>query len=156
MRRPGVQSPSSPPSSIISGSYPDSCMVCPLETDGYTSCVHIGGYEGQAMSFYPDKTSPYITKHRDLPTFRIRIPADLQTCLGKAEYRRSIGRCYAPEAKLRALRLAIAALEFFSLTRSQTSLLSSSIRPSIQYGEGNSAHCIARHRKAPVRRGFRA
>ena len=92
-------------------------MVCPLETDGYTSCVHIGGYEGQAMSFYPDKTSPYTTKHRGLPTFRIRIPADLQPCLGKTEYRRSIGRCYAPKAKLRALRLATAALEVFSLTR---------------------------------------
>ena len=44
-------------------------------------------------------------------------PEDLQACLGKTEYRRSIARCYAQEAKLRVLRLASAALEVFSLTR---------------------------------------
>ena len=60
---------------------------------------------------------PYLFFQRNTPTFRIRIPADLQPCLGKTEYRRSIGRCYAPEAKLRALKLATAALEVFSFVR---------------------------------------
>ena len=54
------------------------------------------------------KGSPYLFSHRNSLTFRIRIPADLQACLGKSEYRRSIGRCYAAEAKLRAFRLATA------------------------------------------------
>lgn len=69
------------------------------------------------MSFYPDKASPYITRHRGFPVFRIRIPADLQPCLGRAEYRRSLGRCYASEAKIGALRLAIAAFEVFAFVR---------------------------------------
>ena len=62
-------------------------------------------------------SSPYLSLHRSSLIFRIRIPAELQPCLGKTEYRRSIGRCYAREAKLCALRLATAALEVFSLTR---------------------------------------
>ena len=60
---------------------------------------------------------PYLFFHHNTPTFRIRIPAELQACLGKTEYRRNVGRCYAPEAKLRALRLATAALEAFSFAR---------------------------------------
>ncbi len=63
------------------------------------------------------KGVPYLFTHHNSPAFRIRIPADLQPCLGKTEYRRSLGRCYASEAKLRALRLATAALEVFSFTR---------------------------------------
>ncbi|MCC8193319.1 MAG: site-specific integrase [Deltaproteobacteria bacterium] len=61
--------------------------------------------------------SPYLSRHRNSLIFRIRIPADLQTCLGKTEYRRSIGRCYAAEAKRRAFRLAAAAFEVFSFAR---------------------------------------
>ena len=61
--------------------------------------------------------TPYLFTHRNSPAFRIRIPAELQPCLGKTEYRRSLGRCYAREAKLRALRLATAALEVFSFAR---------------------------------------
>ncbi len=63
------------------------------------------------------KGVPYLFTHHNSPAFRIRIPADLQPCLGKTEYRRSLGRCYASEAKLRALRLATAALEVFALAR---------------------------------------
>ncbi len=63
------------------------------------------------------KFSPYLFSHRNSLTFRIRIPADIQSCLGKSEYRRSIGRCYAAEAKLRALKLAAAAFEVFSFAR---------------------------------------
>lgn len=63
------------------------------------------------------KCSPYLFSHRNSLTFRIRIPADLQACLGKTEYRRSIGRCYALEGKQRALRLATAAFEVFSFAR---------------------------------------
>ena len=64
------------------------------------------------------KGIPYLFTHHNSPAFRIRIPADLQSCLGKTEYRRSLGRCYVREAKLRALRLATAALEIFSFARS--------------------------------------
>ena len=60
---------------------------------------------------------PYLFIHRNSPAFRIRIPADLQVCLGKTEYRRSLGRCYASEAKHRALKLATAAFEVFSFAR---------------------------------------
>lgn len=63
------------------------------------------------------KGVPYLFTHHNSPAFRIRVPADLQPCLGKTEYRRSLGRCYASEAKLRALRLATAALEIFSFAR---------------------------------------
>lgn len=49
--------------------------------------------------------------------FRIRVPLELQPCLGKKEYRRSLGRCYAAEAKLLALKMAAAALEVFSFAR---------------------------------------
>ncbi len=49
--------------------------------------------------------------------FRVRVPNDLRPCLGKTEYRRSLGPCYAAEAKVRALRLATAALEVFSFAR---------------------------------------
>ncbi|SBV93845.1 exported hypothetical protein [uncultured delta proteobacterium] len=63
------------------------------------------------------KGVPYLFTHHNSPAFRIRIPADLQPCLGKTEYRRSLGRCYASEAKLRALRLATAALEVFAFVR---------------------------------------
>lgn len=63
-------------------------------------------------------STPYLFTHYDTPAFRIRIPLDLQPCLRKTEYRRSLGRCYAAEAKLRALRLATAALEVFSFARS--------------------------------------
>lgn len=61
--------------------------------------------------------SPYLAAHRNGLIFRIRIPIDLHACLDRKEYRRSIGRCYAQEAKLRALRLAAAALEVFSFAR---------------------------------------
>jgi len=63
------------------------------------------------------RTVPYLFIHRNSPAFRIRIPADLQVCLGKTEYRRSLGRCYASEAKHRALKLATAAFEVFSFVR---------------------------------------
>ncbi len=69
------------------------------------------------MSFFPATHSPYVTRHRAALTFRIRIPLELQACLGRKEYRRSLGRCYATEAKLRALRLAAAALEVFAFAR---------------------------------------
>ena len=61
--------------------------------------------------------SPYLVAHRNALVFRIRVPADLQACLGKTEYRRSIGRCYAVEAKHRAFKLATAAFEVFSFAR---------------------------------------
>ena len=63
------------------------------------------------------KHAPYLVSHRNALIFRIRIPQDVQACLGRTEYRRSLGRCYAAEAKIRALRLATAAFEVFSLTR---------------------------------------
>ena len=63
------------------------------------------------------KYSPYLAVHRNALIFRIRIPQDVQACLGRTEYRRSLGRCYAAEAKLRALKLAAAAFEVFSFAR---------------------------------------
>ena len=63
------------------------------------------------------KCSPYLAAHRNTLIFRIRIPQDVQTCLGRTEYRRSLGRCYAAEAKLRALKPAAAAFEVFSFAR---------------------------------------
>ena len=72
-----------------------------------------------SAAFTAGRGTPYLFTHHNSPAFRIRIriPADLQSCLGKTEYRRSLGRCYAREAKLRALRLATAALEIFSFAR---------------------------------------
>ena len=69
------------------------------------------------MSFYASKHSPYISRHRNALTFRIRIPVDIQACLGRREYRRSLGRCYATEGKLRSLKLALAAHEVFTFAR---------------------------------------
>ena len=63
------------------------------------------------------RSIPYLVPHRDALFFRIRIPADLQACLGKTEYRRSLGRCYRLEIKVRALKLAAAAHEVFSFVR---------------------------------------
>ena len=60
---------------------------------------------------------PYLFFQRNTPTFRIRIPVELQTCLGKSEFRRSLGHCPAYEAKQRALRLATAAFEVFTFVR---------------------------------------
>ncbi len=63
------------------------------------------------------KHPPYLVAHRNTLIFRIRVPEDLRTCLDRTEYRRSLGRCYAAEAKLRALKLAAAAFEVFSFVR---------------------------------------
>lgn len=61
--------------------------------------------------------SPYLIRHRNSLCFRIRIPIDIQACLGRKEYRRSLGPSYASTAKVKGLRLAAAALEVFAFTR---------------------------------------
>ena len=81
--------------------------------------------KGQTMSFSTAtatasttaKLPPYLSLHRNALIFRIRIPSDLQPCLGKTEYRRSIGSSYHREAKPRALKLASAAFEVFAFAR---------------------------------------
>ena len=70
----------------------------------------------------PAKTGPYLIPHRTALLFRIRVPADVQICLGRTEYRRSLGPCYASEAKLQALRLATAAHEVFAFVREALTL----------------------------------
>ena len=60
---------------------------------------------------------PYLFFFRNTPTFRIRVPADAQPCLKRTEYRRSLGRCYAPQMKRQALNLAATALRIFSFVR---------------------------------------
>ena len=63
------------------------------------------------------RSVPYLFFLRNTPTFRIRIPADVQPCLKRTEYRRSLGRCYAPQMKRQALNLAATALSIFSFVR---------------------------------------
>ena len=61
--------------------------------------------EGLYLEILPTGAkAPYLSTRRSVPTFR--IPVDLQVCLGRIEYRRSLGPCYASEAKFCALRLA--------------------------------------------------
>lgn len=70
------------------------------------------------MSFFSSRGTPYLLAHQSgLLQFRIRVPVDLQRCLGRREYRRSLGRCYHAEAKVRVLRLASAAHEVFLFAR---------------------------------------
>ena len=60
---------------------------------------------------------PYLFFFRNIPTFRIRVPTDVQPCLKRTEYRRSLGRCYAPQMKRQALNLASTALSIFAFAR---------------------------------------
>ena len=71
------------------------------------------------MSFY-SKGTPYLTvfPRTGRLQFRIRIPLDLQPCLGKREFRKSLGHQLPKDAKVQALKLAAAAHEAFSFTRS--------------------------------------
>ena len=71
------------------------------------------------MSFY-SKGTPYLTlfPRTGRLQFRIRIPADLQPCLGKREFRKSLGRHHTANIKAQALKLAAAAHEVFTFTRS--------------------------------------
>ena len=88
------------------------------ESCGYTKRVHnslTGGFfEGQTVTFFPsgeaEQPRPHDRRKRKTPppclflhrsSLIFSIPAELQPCLAKTEYRRSIGRCYAQEAKLR-------------------------------------------------------
>ena len=61
--------------------------------------------------------SPYLLPYRNSFLFRIRVPLALQSCLGRVEYRRSLGPCYIAEAKVKSLKLAAAAHEVFAFTR---------------------------------------
>ena len=63
------------------------------------------------------RSVPYLFFFRNIPTFRIRIPADVQPCLKRTEYSRSLGPCYAPEMKRQALNLAATALSIFAFAR---------------------------------------
>ena len=63
------------------------------------------------------RSVPYLFFFRNIPTFRIRIPADVQPCLKRTEYRRSLGRCSAPQMKRQALNLAATAFGIFSFVR---------------------------------------
>ena len=71
------------------------------------------------MSFY-SKGTPYLTV---LPRtgrlqVRIRIPADLQPCLGKREFRKHPGAQHTSDIKTKTLKLTAAAHEVFSFARS--------------------------------------
>jgi len=76
--------------------------------------------------------APYLSTCRSVPTFR--IPVDLQVCLGRIEYRRSLGPCYASEAKFRALRLAAAAHEVFAFAREATCARTESLTQRAAWG----------------------
>ena len=71
------------------------------------------------MSFY-SKGTPYLTlfPRTGRLQFRIRIPSDLQPCLGKREFRKSLGRHHTADIKAQALKLAAAAHEVFTFARS--------------------------------------
>ncbi len=73
----------------------------------------VGGITGRRAS----RHLPYLLPLRNILAFRIRIPTALQPCLGRKEYRRSLGPSYANEAKIKSLRLAAAAHEVFTLAR---------------------------------------
>ena len=60
---------------------------------------------------------PYLLYHRHSLIFRIRVPAAIQGCLGRKEYRRSLGPSYTKDAKAKSLKLAAAAHEVFALAR---------------------------------------
>ncbi len=70
------------------------------------------------MSFF-SKGTPYLTlfPRSGRLQFRIRIPLELQPCLGKREFRKSLGHPAHTDAKAQALKLAAAAHEVFSFTR---------------------------------------
>lgn len=76
--------------------------------------------------------APYLLSHRNSFLFRIRVPSALQNCLGRKEYRRSLGPCHAAEAKVKSLRLAAAAHEVFAFARQVLSLR-------LENGEGSPA-----------------
>lgn len=49
--------------------------------------------------------------------FRVRVPEELQACLGCREYRRSLGTARVRDARPKAMRLAVAAHDIFQLAR---------------------------------------
>lgn len=59
----------------------------------------------------------YISSHRGVLYFRMRVPNDLQDPLKQKEYRRSLGTASRKEAKPKALRLALTLYEIFNTTR---------------------------------------
>lgn len=81
--------------------------------------------------------APYLSGRRNVPTFRIRIPADIQSCLSRTEYRRSLGPCYAAEARLRSLRLATAAHEVFAFAREAIQARTESLTRQASFGKNN-------------------
>ena len=70
-----------------------------------------------ALGRPPSSRHPYLLRYRASMVFRIRVPVDIQACLGRKEYRRSLGPSYAQCAKVKSLKLAAAALEVFAFTR---------------------------------------
>lgn len=113
-----------------------------MDTQNVSTTLTGGFLERQTMSFSvaaPARPSsghsPYLAFHRNGLIFRIRVPADLQICLGKTEYRRSIGRCYATEAKHRAFKLAAAAFEVFSFTRQVLNIRSGTLTEHCESGK---------------------
>ena len=60
---------------------------------------------------------PHLIPHRNSLVFRIRVPAAIQECLGRKEYRRSLGPSYIRDAKIKSLKIAAAAHEIFALAR---------------------------------------
>lgn len=64
------------------------------------------------MSF---SSFPYIVSHRTLLYFRVRVPQRLQACLGRQEYRRSLGTAYLHQAKPVAIALAVRMMDVFRL-----------------------------------------
>lgn len=64
------------------------------------------------MSF---SSFPYIVSHRTLLYFRVRVPQRLQACLGRQEYRRSLGTAYLHQAKPVAIALAARMMDVFRL-----------------------------------------
>lgn len=49
--------------------------------------------------------------------FRVRVPEELQVCLGCREYRRSLGTARVRDARPKSMRLAVAAHDIFQLAR---------------------------------------
>ena len=55
----------------------------------------------------PCGPSSYLLARSNALHFRMRVPHDLQACLGRKEYRRSLGTARLREARPKALKLAL-------------------------------------------------
>ena len=65
----------------------------------------------------PCGPSSYLLARSGALHFRMRVPHDLQACLGRKEYRRSLGTARLREARPKALKLALALHDIFICTR---------------------------------------